>query len=60
MKKRKNSNPITLIPIAMMFLIIGITFDESQWWKYTFMIISIILCVISLLLSLKNKSREEN
>jgi len=60
MKKWKNSNSTTLIPIAMMFLVIGITFEESQWWKYTFMIISIILCVISLLFSLKNKNKEES
>ena len=54
-KQKINSN--TLIPIAMMFLVIGISFNETIWLRYTFMLISIVLCIISLLLSLKDKKR---
>ena len=57
MEKEKNSKATTLIPIAMMFLIIGMTFDETFWLKYTFLVISIILCIVSVGLSLKRKRK---
>lgn len=59
MEKRKNSTPNALISIAMMFLVIGITFDNPGWLKYTFMFISILLSIISLVLSLKEKKEEK-
>ena len=51
----KGQKSMTLIPIAMMFLVLGITFDTTKWIKYAFMISSIILCLISLILSVKEK-----
>lgn len=53
MNKEKRSR--TMIPIAMMFLVIGLTFDHLKWLKYTFVIFSILLCLISLGLSIKEK-----
>ena len=55
MEKEKNTKATTLIPIAMMFLVIGTTFDHSNWMKYTFMGISVVLSIISLVISLKEK-----
>ena len=60
MKNRnQKNNPILLIPIAMMFTTIGITMS-IQWLKFSFLIISVILCVISLLLSLRNNNNDKN
>lgn len=59
MEKGKNSKTNTLVPIAMMFLIMGMTFDKIDYLKYTFMIIAIILCIISVVLSLKEKKEEK-
>ena len=55
----KENKSITLIPIAMMFLIIGTTMS-TQWMKYSCMVISIILSVISLFLALKNSNNSKN
>jgi hypothetical protein len=57
MNKEKRSR--TMIPIAMMFLVIGLTFDHLKWLKYTFVIFSILLCLISLGLSIKEKKETE-
>ena len=57
MNKEKRSR--TMIPIAMMFLVIGLTFDHLKWIKYTFVIFSILLCLISLGLSIKVKKETE-
>ena len=57
MNKEKRSR--TMIPIAMMFLVIGLTFDNLKWLKYTFFIFSILLCLISLGLSIKEKKETE-
>ena len=57
MNKEKRSR--TMIPIAMMFLVIGLTFDHLKWLKYTFAIFSILLCLISLGLSIKEKKETE-
>jgi len=55
MEKEKNKKVMILIPIAMMFLVIGMTFDHPNWLKYTFMGISIVLSSISLVISLTEK-----
>ena len=52
MKKEKNS--VVIIPIAMMFFVIGIT-TEIRWLKYTLWIISMILCILSIGISIKDK-----
>jgi hypothetical protein len=57
MNKEKRSR--TMIPIAMTFLVIGLTFDHLKWLKYTFVIFSILLCLISLGLSIKEKKETE-
>ena len=53
MNKEKRSR--TMIPIAMMFLVVGLTFDHMKWLKYTFVIFSVLLCLISIGLSIKEK-----
>ena len=56
MNNNKKRNAIILIPISMMFLILGITmFNSTKWLKFLFLIISIILSAISILSSLKNR-----
>jgi Mn2+/Fe2+ NRAMP family transporter len=57
MKKEKRRR--TIIPIAMMFLVIGLTFDHTRWLQYTFVLSSIILCLVSLGLSIKEKKEAE-
>ena len=59
MNNEKKRNPILLIPVAMMFTTIGFTFDESPWLQYTFMGISIILCIAALVVGLKDKRETE-
>ena len=55
----KQSNPIVLIPIAMMFLVIGtIAFESTIWLKFAFLILSVILSAMSLLLLLKNEKNK--
>ena len=49
------AKPIGSVAIAMMFLVIGMTCDHIKWLKYTLMIISVILCTISLVLSIKER-----
>ncbi|MFT3752295.1 MAG: hypothetical protein QM800_05265 [Paludibacter sp.] len=38
---KKEKNPKALLPIAIMFLVIGLTFDQMKWLKYIFLIISL-------------------
>jgi hypothetical protein len=61
----KNSNKqkieSILTPTAMMFLVFGLTiFNSVIWLKYSSRIISVILCVISIVLEWKkNYSNKE-
>jgi len=56
----KQNKSTTLIPIAMMFLAVGVSITTiSIWLKYSFMIISIILSAIALFLSLKNSNNKD-
>jgi hypothetical protein len=57
MKKEKRRR--TIIPIAMMFLVIGLTFDNTRWLQYTFVLLSIVLCLISLGLSIRERKEIE-
>ena len=54
----KQNKSTTLIPIAMMFLAVGISMT-TIWLKYSFVIISIILSAIALFLSLKNSNNND-
>ncbi len=57
MKNKKNRN--SLVPIASMFLMIGLTFDQMKWLKYIFLIISVVLSLIALQQALKAKSDKQ-
>ncbi|HEY6915932.1 MAG TPA: hypothetical protein VI413_14740 [Paludibacter sp.] len=56
---KKEKNPKVLIPVAAMFLVVGLTFDEMKWLKYIFLIISLVLSIIALQHSFKVKRNKQ-
>lgn len=51
----KQKKMIAFLPIAVMFLVIGIVFDEPKWLKYIFLLLSIVMFIYIIVYSAKNK-----
>ena len=54
-KDKKRTKMTPLVSFALVFIVVGIFFSDSQWLSYSAFGIAIVISVIDMIIKLKNK-----